>query len=209
MAAYVRAADAVRDAFDCCVPIIHHCGHNTERPRGHSSLLGAVDVQIAVKRDAADNIVATVELAKDGATGLEMSASFGVVEVGLDDDGDMMTSCVIEPVGELGIVEANPAPRPKRLTNSARICLRALHTAVDELARFRQRPTTFRRASKPSPSDSGETMLSGPGSAVPTATMRRASHLSAPPLHCSPPERSPSGSRTSGPFMRTDHDSAS
>jgi hypothetical protein len=132
MAAYVRAADALRDAFDCCVPIIHHCGHNTERPRGHSSLLGAVDVQIAVKRDAADNIVATVEFAKDGATGLEIVSKLRVVEVGLDDDGDMMTSCVIEPVGEPIRREAAD-PKPKGLTNAAKNGLRALRMAVDEL----------------------------------------------------------------------------
>ena len=49
MAAYVRAADAVRAAFDCVVIIVHHSGHNGERPRGHSSLMGALDVQISVK----------------------------------------------------------------------------------------------------------------------------------------------------------------
>jgi AAA domain len=27
MAAYVKAADAIRDAFDCAVVIVHHCGH--------------------------------------------------------------------------------------------------------------------------------------------------------------------------------------
>jgi hypothetical protein len=70
-AAYVRAADAIRDAFDCCVPIIHHCGHNADRPRGHSSLLGAADVQIAVKRQGA-NIVASVEVAHDLQTRLRL-----------------------------------------------------------------------------------------------------------------------------------------
>ena len=52
MTAYVRAADAIRDAFGCLVVIVHHCGHNGDRPRGHSSLMGALDVQIAVRRDA-------------------------------------------------------------------------------------------------------------------------------------------------------------
>src|SRR5580693_2214336 len=68
MAAYVRAADAIRDAFGCAVVIVHHCGHNGDRPRGHSSLIGAVDAQIAVKRDTTENIVATLELSKDGET---------------------------------------------------------------------------------------------------------------------------------------------
>ena len=51
MAVYIRAADAIRDAFNCLVIIIHHCGYDMEHPRGHTSLAGAVDVQIAVYRD--------------------------------------------------------------------------------------------------------------------------------------------------------------
>jgi RecA-family ATPase len=35
MAAYIKAADAVRDAFDCLVVIVHHSGHEAQRPRGH------------------------------------------------------------------------------------------------------------------------------------------------------------------------------
>jgi len=71
MSAYVKAADAIQDAFGCVVIIVHHCGHEGTRPRGHSSLMGALDVQVAVKRDAEDNIVATVELMKDGPQGDE------------------------------------------------------------------------------------------------------------------------------------------
>jgi AAA domain len=69
MANYIKAADAIRDAFNCAVVIVHHCGHEGTRPRGYSSLIGAVDAQIAVKRDAADNIIATVEFMKDGPQG--------------------------------------------------------------------------------------------------------------------------------------------
>jgi hypothetical protein len=131
MAAYVRAADAIRDAFDCAVPIMHHCGHNADRPRGHSSLLGAADVQIAVKREG-PNTVAQVEFAKDGPTGLEIVSRLVPVDVGKDEDDDMMTSLIIEPVGELA-VKAEPDPKPKRLTNAAQNALRALHMAIGEL----------------------------------------------------------------------------
>ena len=98
MAAYVRAADAIRDAFDCAVVIVHHCGHNGERPRGHSSLIGAVDAQIAVKRDAAENIVATLELSKDGEAGAEIVSRLMPVEVGRDEDDEPIRSCVIVAV---------------------------------------------------------------------------------------------------------------
>src|SRR5262249_19739198 len=69
MANYLRAADAIGLAFDCLVVIIHHCGHSENRPRGHSSLIGAADVMISVKKDAAGNVVTTVDMAKDMADG--------------------------------------------------------------------------------------------------------------------------------------------
>ena len=60
--------------------------------------MGALDVQVAVKRDAADNIIAEVELVKDGPQGDEFTGRLEVVEVGTDDDGDPITSCIIVPV---------------------------------------------------------------------------------------------------------------
>jgi AAA domain len=98
MARYIQAADVIRDAFGCVVVIVHHCGHNSERPRGHSSLMGALDVQIAVKRVANGNIVAEVELSKDGETGLQIVSRLKQVEIGVDGDGDPITSCIIEAV---------------------------------------------------------------------------------------------------------------
>src|SRR5262249_49275413 len=66
MAAYIKAADAIREVFDCALVIIHHCGTATG-PRSHTSLTGAVDAQIAVSRDeATDKLVSKVEWIKDG-----------------------------------------------------------------------------------------------------------------------------------------------
>jgi AAA domain len=133
MAAYVRAADAIRDAFDCVVVIIHHCGHNDDRPRGHSSLLGAADILISVKRDAANNIVATVDDVKDGeGRGLVVVSRLLKVEVGKDEDGDTMTSCVIEPVEGLDAAKVE-AKSKKGLPNAAKLALRALHAAVGDV----------------------------------------------------------------------------
>jgi hypothetical protein len=128
MAAYVKAADAIRDAFNCAVIIVHHCGHEGTRPRGHSSLMGAIDAQIAVKRDAADNIIATVELMKDGPQGEEFASRLEVVEIGIDDDGDKITSCVIVPVEGL----APQKEKPKKLPVAAAKALKALHEIIDD-----------------------------------------------------------------------------
>jgi hypothetical protein len=128
MTAYVKAGDALRMAFDCAVVIVHHCGHEGTRPRGHSSLMGAIDAQIAVKRDAADNIIATVELMKDGPQGDEFASRLEVVELGLDDDGDRITSCVIVPVEGL----APQKEKPKKLPAAAAKALKALHEIIDD-----------------------------------------------------------------------------
>lgn len=99
MAAYLRAADAVQQAFQCLVVIVHHCGVNQDRPRGHTSLTGAADVQISVKKDEQTKIsTATVDLAKDMEEGAAFAFRLEQVELGLDQDGDPITSCVATAV---------------------------------------------------------------------------------------------------------------
>ena len=52
MSAYLRAAEVIRDAFGCVVIIVHHCGFEGTRPRGHTSLTGAVDAQLQSSGEA-------------------------------------------------------------------------------------------------------------------------------------------------------------
>ena len=101
MSRYIQAADAVREAFRCAVILVHHCGVESSRPRGHTSLTGAADAQIAVKRDHTGTICTTLEWMKDGPEGVEVYSRLEPVEVGADDDGDVISSCVV--------VEADPA----------------------------------------------------------------------------------------------------
>lgn len=97
MSAYVRAADAIRAAFNCAVAIVHHCGVEGERPRGHTSLTGAVDAQLSVKRGSSETILVEVECAKDGPQGEIVASRLEVVGVGTDSDGEPISSCVVRP----------------------------------------------------------------------------------------------------------------
>jgi hypothetical protein len=121
MAAYIRAADAIRNAFGCAVIILHHCGVDDSRPRGHTSLIGAVDAQLAVKRDAAGDIVVTVQRMKDGPEGDSVVSRLETVEVGNDIDGDPITSCVVVPVDS-----ALLKPTAKRLSPTQVLARRSL-----------------------------------------------------------------------------------
>ncbi len=126
MSAYIKAADVVRETFGCAVLIVHHCGHEATRPRGHTSLTGAADAQIAVKRDTAGTITATVEWLKDGAEGQEEFSRLESVEIGIDDDGEPITSCVVVPA-EKSETEAGP-----RLGGKAKIALDHLERAIED-----------------------------------------------------------------------------
>ena len=98
MSAYVQAADAIREAFDCCVIIVHHCGVEGTRPRGHTSLSGAVDAQLAVARER-DTFIASmkVEWMKDGPEGDVIESDLECVTVGKNEYGEDETTLVVKP----------------------------------------------------------------------------------------------------------------
>jgi hypothetical protein len=95
MAKFIKACDLLRAAFDCLILVIHHCGIVANRPRGHTSLSGADDAQIAVERDKDGIIIARVEHMKDSEAGAVFASKLEPIELGSDDDGDPISSCVI------------------------------------------------------------------------------------------------------------------
>ena len=125
MAAYINAADAIREAFHCTVVIVHHCGIDGTRPRGSTALTGAVDAQLSVKRDASDAVIVEVEFMKDGATGDIIGSRLKQVEVGNDQDGEPITSCVIEPADVAPLAVGADA----RLTPNQQTMFSILHEA--------------------------------------------------------------------------------
>jgi hypothetical protein len=98
MGAYLAAAEAIVEEFWCAVIIVHHCGVDGTRPRGHTSLTGAAAVQIAIKRDGGGHVVAEIEAMKDGPEGATFTSALKVVEVGTDEHAQAITSCAIIPV---------------------------------------------------------------------------------------------------------------
>jgi len=95
MGAYLSAAEEVSRAFNqCAIIIVHHCGVDGTRPRGHTSLGGTVECQIEVK-DEGGLIFATVELAKDMETGLQIVSRLEPVDLEPDAEGLERSSCVL------------------------------------------------------------------------------------------------------------------
>jgi AAA domain len=140
MAAYIRAADVVREAFECTVAIIHHCGVSGDRPRGHTSLTGAADAQLAVKRDDVGIITVNVEWLKDGQEGAEIVSLLKQVELGPDIYGDPITSCVVvadDPMARILATSSGQIVRPAvaKLKPKAKLGLEQLRACIAEAGR--------------------------------------------------------------------------
>ena len=99
MAEAVGNATKIADAIGGLVILIHHVGKDaTKGPRGHSSLLANVDAAIfASKAKAERGADWNVTKSKDDESGQGVSFKVHVFELGLDADGDEVTSCAAEP----------------------------------------------------------------------------------------------------------------
>ena len=154
MGAYVKAADAIREAFGCAVIIVHHCGVNDKRPRGHTSLTGAADAQVAITRDTDNTVVATVEYLKDGEAGAVIRSTLRKVILDPDEDGEEVTSMVIEPADK---TTATAHRSRKSITGQPKVALDLLRRSLAE-------------AGEPAPPDCAE---AGQNPVVPVDLWRR------------------------------------
>ncbi len=97
MGLMVRGLQALQQRLGGLVLAVHHTGKDTSRGlRGHSSLRGALDCAIEVSRDGEARSW-RVEKSKDGADGDVYSFCLRVVDLGVDDEGEPVTSCVALP----------------------------------------------------------------------------------------------------------------
>ena len=126
MAKFIRAADAIRIAFGCVVIIVHHCGVAKNRPRGHTSLAGADDAQIAIERNNDGVISAKVEHMKDAEAGALLASKLEKIDLGVDDDGDPLSSCIIVPTEIVAVAE----PKKKKLPVGQQYGLNALKKVI-------------------------------------------------------------------------------
>jgi KaiC/GvpD/RAD55 family RecA-like ATPase len=97
MAAYLRELGTrMRDLWQCSVMLVHHSGHAaTERPRGSSAIRANLDYLLGVHRDEKE-MLATLSCVKqkDGELFDDADFALTVVELGMDEDGDKVTSLV-------------------------------------------------------------------------------------------------------------------
>ena len=101
----MRNLDLIRHVTGAHVMLIHHSGKDVGRgARGHSALRAAIDTEIELVRDDRGQITAEITKQRDGPTGYRFAYNLRQVELGEDQDGDIVTTCLVEPADAL---EAN------------------------------------------------------------------------------------------------------
>lgn len=97
MGLILQGAKLIADRCSGLVILVHHTGKDDARgARGHSSLTGALDGSLWVKR-VGDMRSWTSDKVKEGPDGESTAFKLLPVTVGMDDDGVAIVSCVVEP----------------------------------------------------------------------------------------------------------------
>ena len=100
----ISACKRIQEKTDGLVVLIHHTGKDAGRGmRGHSSLIGAIDAAIEVSggQDGSPRQW-TARKVKDGEGGRIHPFALRRVVLGTDDDGDEISSCIVEATEATG-----------------------------------------------------------------------------------------------------------
>jgi len=121
MGAFIRNIDYLRDLTGAHVMVVHHSDKDSDKgARGSSSLRSAVDTEIKVTGGQA---VCTKQ--RDMAKPDAVYFALRQVKLGTDQDGDPVTSAVVE-------LAPTPKPRCKPLPLRQRTTLEALNKAIQK-----------------------------------------------------------------------------
>jgi hypothetical protein len=126
----IAGANAIQRGLGGLVLLVHHTGKDASKGlRGHSSLLAALDAAIEVRRDG-DARSFSLTKAKDGQDGLQHHFTLDVVNLGIDDDGDPITSCRVRPVDR--VVKTKALSPMQRIGMDAFMAAAAANVSADD-----------------------------------------------------------------------------
>jgi putative DNA primase/helicase len=111
MGEILEGAKLLQSLVGGLVVLIHHTGKDaTKGPRGHSSLLAALDAAVEVSREG-DRRQWKLAKSKDGKDGDAHAFTLRVETLGTDEYGDAITSCVVVPNAAVREVQSIRMPQ--------------------------------------------------------------------------------------------------
>lgn len=134
MSRIINATKRLQSALGGMVLLVHHSGKEVSKGlRGHSSLHAALDCAIEVAR-IDDRRSWKIAKSKDGNDGREYPFKLEVVDLGVDEDGYTITSCVV--VSDTTVEEVRKVKLPQG--GNQKLVLDALRPMLRESLSFGQ-----------------------------------------------------------------------
>jgi len=108
MSVAIKHCQGIHRATGAMVLLVHHVGKDVSKgARGWSGLKGAADCEIEVGRTRTGERFAKVSKQKDGDDSAVWGFELEVIPVGVDEDGDVIDSCVV-------VESSSPMPDAQR-----------------------------------------------------------------------------------------------
>lgn len=127
MSIVLRNVQIIKQRCQCHVMLVHHLNASKEKLRGHTSVYANVGQVIIASHDDATGIhTLLLDKQKDGERGKEMRFDLAQVELGVDPDGEKITSCVCLSVGEKDAVRRAEELKGWGLSKLQEIFMRSL-----------------------------------------------------------------------------------
>jgi hypothetical protein len=126
MGTFVANVTGLRHDTGAHVAIVHHGTKSSKgsSPRGHGSLTGADDALIEVVKQPDGSRIATVVHAKDDPDGMQWGFDLEQMELGMDDDGDPITTLFVREKAEVSVITT--PEKPKSLSQNEQAALACL-----------------------------------------------------------------------------------
>ena len=130
-------------AFGTLILLVHHVGKDVSKgARGWSGVRAAVDVEIEVTKVGDDRMM-RITKQKDGEEGRQFGFKLASVAVGEDEDGDPITSCVVEHI-DTSLEEMRAKNKPLKINEQA--VMDAIQTIVGLTAEIADTDTVVAHA---------------------------------------------------------------
>lgn len=124
----LRHAKGIHKALKCTVMLVHHAGKDaTKGARGWSGLRAAADAEIEVVRSGNARAM-RLSKSKDGEDGIIFGFTLETVNLDIDEDGDMITSCVV-------MEAANAMPGPNKVRKDLGEVEQIVNDVIQEFAK--------------------------------------------------------------------------
>ena len=121
---FINIVDRIRDRFDCVALVIHHAGHQEQkRARGFTGIKAAMDAELCISGLTGIRLAEWTKM-KDLEEPPPMGFNLKQVVLGVDEDGEDITSCVVEWKGQAAIKTG------QQITDAESLGLKTLRTAI-------------------------------------------------------------------------------